>query len=76
VYRDPDGAGYLLDTLAEAPKPAATLNPVLEVEGVSVSMVTRFMVAVPAALLKTELAHLQSHRTKITAAVDLLFQGF
>lgn len=59
-----------------APKPAGTLNPLFDVEGNAVSMVTQFMAAVPAQLLKTAVANLQDRRGEITAAMDLLFQGF
>lgn len=59
-----------------APKPAGTLNPVFDIEGSAVSMVTQFMAAVPAQMLKTPLTNLESRRGEIVAAVDLLFQGF
>jgi len=59
-----------------APKPAGILNPLFEIEGNAVSMVTQFMAAVPAQLLKTTLLNLESRRNEIAAAVDLLFQGF
>jgi len=59
-----------------APKPAGTLNPVFDVQGTAVSMVTQYMAAVPIALLKTTLLHLEGRRGEITAAVDFLFQGF
>lgn len=59
-----------------APKPARTLNPVFEMEGGSVVMVTQFMAAVPAQVLKSPVLSLENRRNEITAAVDLLFQGF
>lgn len=59
-----------------APKPAVTLNPLFDIEGTTVSMVTQFMAAVPAQLLKTTVLSLESRRQEITAAVDLLFRGF
>ncbi|WP_153147680.1 CcdB family protein [Dechloromonas sp. H13] len=62
--------------LAVAPKPASTLNPVFEIEGASVCMVTQFMAAVPAQMLKSPMFSLESRRNDITAAIDLLFQGF
>lgn len=94
VFRNPEGAGYLLDVQADlldylntrivvpllpvaaAPTPAKTLNPVFEVEGESVVMVTQFLAAVPAHLLRTPVAILEGQRYDITAALDLLFQGF
>ena len=59
-----------------APKPAGILNPLFDIDGVRVSMVTQFMAAVPARVLKTSLLSLEDRRADITAAVDLLFQGF
>lgn len=59
-----------------APKPAKTLNPVFEIEGTAVSMVTQFMAAVPVRMLTSTVDALDGRRDEITAAVDLLFQGF
>ena len=59
-----------------APTPAKTLNPVFEVDGESVVMATQFLAAVPASLLRTSIASLEGRRHDITAALDLLFQGF
>ncbi|HOB45670.1 MAG TPA: CcdB family protein [Zoogloea sp.] len=59
-----------------APTPAKTLNPVFEVDGESVVMATQFLAAVPASLLRTGIASLEGRRHDITAALDLLFQGF
>lgn len=94
VYKNLNGAGYLVDIQADllshlntrvvvplmpldiAPKPAGTLNPVFEIEGASVAMVTQFMAAVPVQILKSPMLSLESRRNDITAAVDFLFQGF
>lgn len=62
--------------LSLAPKPAKTLNPVFGIAGTSVVMVTQFMAAVPASLLKSPESSLEANRNEITAALDLLFQGF
>jgi toxin CcdB len=59
-----------------APKPAATLNPIFDVQGTPVAMVTQFMAAVPVQVLRMSLLSLESRRGEITAALDLLFQGF
>lgn len=59
-----------------APTPAATLNPVFRMGDESVVMATQFMAAVPARLLKSPMGNLESARGEITAALDLLFQGF
>ncbi|WP_341646988.1 CcdB family protein [Thauera sp. SDU_THAU2] len=61
--------------LDRAPKPAKTLNPVFEVEGKEVSMVTQFMAAVPARMLTATVPGLEDRRAEITSALDLLFQG-
>ncbi len=62
--------------LDRAPKAAATLNPIFEIEGESAVMVTQAMAAVPARLLKDRVSSLAARRDEITAAVDLLFEGF
>mgnify|MGYP001386504752 CR=1 FL=1 len=59
-----------------APKPAATLNPVIEIDGAPFVMVTQFMAAVPVQMLRTPVANAEARRGEIVAAVDLLFQGF
>lgn len=94
VFKNPDGAGYLLDVQADlldhlntrvvvpllplnvAPVPAKSLNPVFEVEGEPVAMVTQFLAAVPVHMLKTAVANFEARRHDITNALDLLFQGF
>lgn len=94
VYKNPEGAGYLLDLQANlldsfatrvvAPllpletvsKPATTLNPVFEIEGKAVVMVTQAMASVPVHILKTHIQSLENKRNEIAAALDLLFQGF
>ncbi len=62
--------------LPVAPKPAKTLNPVFDIAGTSVVMVTQFMAAVPASLLKSPESSLEFSRNEITAALDFLLQGF
>lgn len=59
-----------------APKPAGTLNPVFQINGTSHVMVTQFMAAVPAAILKEPTGSLDAHRLEIVSAIDLLMQGF
>lgn len=61
---------------ASAPVPATTLNPLFQIEGQQVVMVTQFMAAIPAPLLKGSVHNLADSRNEITAALDLLFQGF
>ncbi len=55
---------------------ARTLNPVFEVEGNRVVMMTQGLAAVPSQLLKQSVMSLESKRSEIVAALDLLFQGF
>ena len=94
VYRNPDGAGYLLNvqadvndhyatrvvvplfTLDTVKDFAKTLNPVFDVEGNRVVMMTQGLAAVPAKLLKQPVTSLESKRADIVSALDLLFQGF
>ena len=63
-------------SLAIAPPPASTLNPVFTIEGNTVVMVSQFLATIPAQILKAPVASLAGSRTEITAALDLLFQGF
>ncbi len=62
--------------IATAPKPATRLNPVFEIEGARVVMVTQFMAAVPVAILPLPVAQLDAEADEITRAVDMLMQGF
>lgn len=59
-----------------APAPADRLNPVLDMDGAEVVMVTQFMAAVPLAMLKVPLGNLSDDFDRITAAIDMLMQGF
>jgi toxin CcdB len=94
VYRNPDGAGYLLNVQADVndhfatrvvvplfplddiPEFAKTLNPLFEVEGKPMVMMTQGLAAVPFQLLKQSVMSLEGKRAEIVAALDLLFQGF
>ena len=59
-----------------APLPAKGLNPVFRIEGESVVMVTQFLAAVPASMLKKPILPLDVERDAIVSALDMLFQGF
>lgn len=59
-----------------APKPASSLNPVVDIDGTQYAMVTQYLAAVPAPTLKRPLFSVEDHRDEITAALDLLFHGF
>lgn len=58
-----------------APKPAARLNPVFEIEAERHVMVTQFLSAVPASVLAAPVGSLLRHDTELTAALDLLLTG-
>ncbi|WP_170416061.1 CcdB family protein [Ruegeria atlantica] len=61
---------------SRAPKPAARLNPVFNIDGEPVVMVTQFMAAVPVGILKSQVSNLGDDFDRITVAVDMLMQGF
>ncbi|WP_417247559.1 CcdB family protein [Celeribacter sp.] len=58
-----------------APAPAKRLNPVLDIRSERYVMVTQFLSAVPAFILKTPVASLAQHDTEITGALDILLTG-
>lgn len=60
----------------KAPQPAKRLNPVVEIKGQPHVMVTQFMAAVPAAMLKDTVGDLSESAEEITNALDMLFIGF
>jgi toxin CcdB len=59
-----------------APKPAKVLNPLFNINGTTLSMVTQFMAAMPAKALKAAVFSAEDRHDDIVAAMDLLFQGF
>lgn len=61
---------------SRSPKPATRLNPTFVINGEPVVMVTQFMAAVPAGILKFSVGKLDEDFEKITIAVDMLMQGF
>lgn len=65
----------LLST-SSAPKPATRLNPIFEFDDQPVVMVTQFMAAVPTGILKSPVGRLDEEFEKVTAAIDMLLQGF
>lgn len=62
--------------LGEAPKPATTLNPLFEIEGIQHSMVTQYIAAVPVKELKNAVFNVQNRHDDIVSAIDFLFHGF
>ena len=61
---------------AVAPKPASRLNPIFEIEGEQVVMVTQFIATVPTGILKSPVESLTGDFDKVSAAVDMLMHGF
>lgn len=59
-----------------APIAASRLNPVFEIEGATHLMMTQYIAAVPASILKAPVADLSEKFDAITAALDMLFHGF
>jgi len=60
----------------KAPKPAKRLNPVLKIRDEAHVMVTQFMAAVPASMLKEPVANLSENAEEVTNALDMVFFGF
>lgn len=60
----------------KAPQPAKRLNPVIQIDGQPHVMVTQFMAAVPASMLKASVGNLSENAEEITNALDMLFFGF
>jgi toxin CcdB len=60
----------------DAPAPAQRLNPVFNVDGDRLIMVTQYIATVDVAALGAHLGDLSEHHTAIVAATDMLFQGF
>jgi toxin CcdB len=61
--------------LERAPTPAARLNPLVDVEGQTHSMVTQFASSVPSADLKDVVCSLEDRRYEIVGAIDTLMGG-
>jgi toxin CcdB len=61
--------------LRAAPKPARVLNPQLEIQRTSCSVVTPYMATILASVLKSRVINAAPRRDEIVAAIDLLLQG-
>lgn len=61
--------------VSAAPPPAKRLNPVFDIDSERVVMVTQFLSAVPASILKTSVVSLVQHDTEITGALDMALTG-
>lgn len=62
--------------VADAPKPARYLNPVIEVRGETFVMATQFCAAIHVRDLGEKLATLANKRDEINRALDTLITGF
>ncbi|OWK31697.1 CcdB family protein [Sphingomonas mucosissima] len=62
--------------LANAPLPAARLNPRFVVDAQEVVMVTQFAAALPISELRHQLCRLDQHDYEISNALDMLISGF
>ncbi len=60
----------------DAPQPAKDLNPIFDIEGNSIVMVTQFLAAVPVSILRSSSVNLSDQYTEITRALDMAFQGY
>ncbi len=60
----------------DAPIAASRLNPVFEIDGAAHVMMTQYIAAVPASILKTPAGDLSTRFDAITSALDMLFHGF
>lgn len=60
----------------DSPKPAIRLNPIFDVEGERLVMVTQFAASVPIRELGEIVHSLNSEQDAITAALDMLIIGF
>ena len=59
-----------------APLPAKRLNPIFRIEGEPHVMTTQFIAAVPERALGNPVDSLASEAEAVTAAIDMLTQGF
>lgn len=60
----------------QAPLPARRLNPIFQIGKQRYVMVTQFASAVMASALEPPIGELSHEQDRITAALDMLFQGF
>lgn len=56
--------------------PAARLNPVFDYDGEFYVMMTQYMAAVPAKLLRQPLWSFEARSTEIIDAIDMLLNGY
>ena len=56
--------------------PIGKLNPMFEMDGISLVLAVADIAAVDSRELKTQVADFSAHRDRIVAALDFLFQGY
>lgn len=56
--------------------PLKKLNPVITIEGQRYALYTQLLLSVPVTALRDRVANISHCRDEITAALDMLFQGF
>ena len=61
--------------IAEAPRPAARLNPIFEIDGQRYVMLTQFMAAIPRAELQRRTGSLAHAHDAVMHAVEVAFTG-
>lgn len=61
--------------VSAAPVPAKRLNPVFDIQSERYVMVTQFLSAVQASILKAPVTSLAQHDTEITGALDMVLTG-
>jgi len=66
----------LVVPLARGQKPIAHLNPLVEVKGETLTIMTEQMASIPASLCQHPVTNLEAHRSQIIDAIDFLIQGF
>ena len=66
----------LVVPLARGQKPIARLNPLVEVRGETLTIMTEQMASIPASLCRHPVTNLEAHRNQIIDAIDFLIQGF
>jgi toxin CcdB len=72
----PTRACIPLTPLAKAHAPATRLNPLIEVEGEKMFVMTQHVEALPVDLLKRPISSVGVERFTLISALDFLFQGY